>query len=189
MPTVAQRAPPNASGCTVGYTAVTRLSSGHTSHGQSFTACQTGGVTSIEIDYRGAAVSGKTLSIFRRNKVIGAPAYTQTGVALAGVALAGGGFSAIVLSTPFPVKAGVQYTFLVDVASPVGFGLSATRESSYFSSFKFNNFAIGHRVHIGSLTQGQERVTICHNGTTITVARTAAPAHLNHGDTEGACSK
>jgi hypothetical protein len=34
---------------------------------------------------------------------------------------------------------------------------------------------------------GQEKVTICHKGTTISVAAPALPAHLNHGDTEGPC--
>ena len=33
----------------------------------------------------------------------------------------------------------------------------------------------------------QERVTICHNDHTITVAAPAVPAHLAHGDTIGAC--
>jgi hypothetical protein len=33
----------------------------------------------------------------------------------------------------------------------------------------------------------QERVAICHRGQTITVARPAVPAHIAHGDTEGAC--
>jgi len=31
------------------------------------------------------------------------------------------------------------------------------------------------------------RVTICHNGQTITVDRHAVKAHLRHGDTLGAC--
>ena len=36
--------------------------------------------------------------------------------------------------------------------------------------------------------RGQEKVTICHKGQTITVARPAVDAHLAHGDTEGACA-
>jgi hypothetical protein len=32
------------------------------------------------------------------------------------------------------------------------------------------------------------KVTICHKGHTITVSRNALPAHLRHGDHEGACS-
>src|SRR5215213_8286332 len=38
--------------------------------------------------------------------------------------------------------------------------------------------------------QGQEKVTLCHNGTeTITVDESAVDAHLNHGDTFGACGE
>ena len=36
--------------------------------------------------------------------------------------------------------------------------------------------------------QGQEKVTICHNGHTITVGEPALAAHERHGDTEGACA-
>lgn len=32
------------------------------------------------------------------------------------------------------------------------------------------------------------KVTICHNGNTITVAKSAVAAHLKHGDTRGACA-
>lgn len=35
--------------------------------------------------------------------------------------------------------------------------------------------------------QGQERVTVCHNGRTIAISTAALPAHLAHGDTEGEC--
>jgi len=31
------------------------------------------------------------------------------------------------------------------------------------------------------------KVTVCHNGHTITINQSALPAHLKHGDTEGAC--
>ncbi len=34
---------------------------------------------------------------------------------------------------------------------------------------------------------GQEKVTLCHKGHTITVGAPAADIHLDHGDTEGAC--
>ena len=36
--------------------------------------------------------------------------------------------------------------------------------------------------------QGQEKVTICHEGHTITVGTPALAAHERHGDTEGACA-
>jgi hypothetical protein len=34
---------------------------------------------------------------------------------------------------------------------------------------------------------GQDKVTLCHKGHTITVGAAAQEAHLNHRDTEGAC--
>ena len=37
------------------------------------------------------------------------------------------------------------------------------------------------------LAKGKEKVTICHKNETITVAAPALPAHLAHGDTQGAC--
>lgn len=35
---------------------------------------------------------------------------------------------------------------------------------------------------------GTEKVAICHKGKTLTVASPAVSAHLNHGDTIGACA-
>ena len=35
--------------------------------------------------------------------------------------------------------------------------------------------------------QGQDKVTLCHNGHTITVGKPAEPVHLAHGDTPGEC--
>ena len=47
----------------------------------------------------------------------------------------------------------------------------------------------GPPVHRPTPAQSQyHKVTICHNGHTITVARAALPAHLRHGDTVGACT-
>jgi hypothetical protein len=43
-------------------------------------------------------------------------------------------------------------------------------------------------LFIGVSTAGQEKVTICHNGNTIEVSESALEAHLNHGDTQGACT-
>lgn len=34
---------------------------------------------------------------------------------------------------------------------------------------------------------GAQKVTICHDGKTIKVAKSAVAAHLNHGDTKGTC--
>jgi hypothetical protein len=35
--------------------------------------------------------------------------------------------------------------------------------------------------------KGKKKVTICHQGTTISVSRSAVKGHLKHGDTRGAC--
>ena len=35
--------------------------------------------------------------------------------------------------------------------------------------------------------KGREKVTICHKGHTIRIAKPALPAHLRHGDTPGSC--
>jgi hypothetical protein len=37
--------------------------------------------------------------------------------------------------------------------------------------------------------KGREKVTLCHNGHTITVGAPAVPAHLAHGDHKGACTQ
>ncbi len=37
--------------------------------------------------------------------------------------------------------------------------------------------------------QGQDKVTLCHNGHTITVGEPAKAAHLEHGDTLEACGQ
>jgi hypothetical protein len=35
---------------------------------------------------------------------------------------------------------------------------------------------------------GHDKVTVCHRGQTLEIARSALPAHLNHGDTIGPCN-
>jgi hypothetical protein len=40
----------------------------------------------------------------------------------------------------------------------------------------------------GSSAKGQDKVTLCHNEQPITVAASAVPAHLEHGDLVGVCS-
>jgi len=42
-------------------------------------------------------------------------------------------------------------------------------------------------VNIAHAGYGQEKVLVCHKGKTIEIASPAAQAHLNHGDTAGAC--
>jgi hypothetical protein len=41
--------------------------------------------------------------------------------------------------------------------------------------------------NVAAAGYGQQKVTICHNGQTISVAQSAVPAHQSHGDTLGAC--
>jgi len=41
--------------------------------------------------------------------------------------------------------------------------------------------------NIGLAGYGQQEVTICHKGKTMTVASPAVAGHLAHGDTVGAC--
>ena len=36
--------------------------------------------------------------------------------------------------------------------------------------------------------KGREKVTVCHKGETITVAKPALKGHLKHGDTQGECA-
>jgi hypothetical protein len=36
---------------------------------------------------------------------------------------------------------------------------------------------------------GHDKVTICHNGHTITISKRAWPAHKRHGDTQGSCAE
>src|SRR5215204_535224 len=42
-------------------------------------------------------------------------------------------------------------------------------------------------IRAASAKPRDEKVTICHKGTTITVAARAVPAHLAHGDSAGEC--
>jgi hypothetical protein len=43
-------------------------------------------------------------------------------------------------------------------------------------------------LFIGVSAAGQDKVTICHNGRTLEVSQSALQAHLNQGDTVGACT-
>lgn len=45
----------------------------------------------------------------------------------------------------------------------------------------------GKRNDKGNKGKGQENVTLCHDGQTITVSASSQQAHLAHGDTVGAC--
>jgi hypothetical protein len=56
----------------------------------------------------------------------------------------------------------------------------------------FAFFGIGDTALFGSNVAeagyGQEKVTICHDGNTLTVGAPAVAAHVAHGDTVGPCS-
>jgi hypothetical protein len=45
----------------------------------------------------------------------------------------------------------------------------------------------GNNVQAQGNAYGGTKVTLCHNGQTITVGQPAAQAHLDHGDTAGPC--
>lgn len=66
---------------------------------------------------------------------VGAPAYTQA-VALTDSGSDAAGFSSIVLTTPFPVTAGSQYSFALS-----GFALSGTNTNPYAGGTKLDDFA------------------------------------------------
>jgi len=71
---------------------------------------------------------------------------------------------------------------LAGTSTVVGFGAAEAKKGGNGKGKKK-----GHGKGKGK-GKGKEKVTICHNGQTITVARPAVAAHLAHGDTEGACT-
>ncbi len=83
--------------------------------GQSFTATTTGVVTAIRVRANATATFNLLIYIGGAGSgtvgVVGAPAYTQPGVVVNGVA-SNGAFTTIALTTPFPITAGQQYTFV-----------------------------------------------------------------------------
>lgn len=107
--------------------------------GQSFTATLTGVVN--RIDVRSRTTGGGTLYIYNGANgsgivgAVGAPAYTQA-VTLIDSGSDAAGFSSIVLTTPFPVAAGSQYSFALS-----GFALSGTNTDPYAGGTKLDDFA------------------------------------------------
>ncbi len=83
--------------------------------GQTFTATLTGTVT--RIDFRGRSNTATTLNIYNGGNgsgtggSVGAPAYQQA-VTLVDSTSNASGFTAITLTTPFPVVAGQTYSFV-----------------------------------------------------------------------------
>ena len=111
--------------------------------GQSFTATTTGFVTEIDVRSR-TATSSATLYMYNGNDgsgtpgSVGSPDYTQTGVSLtdAGGDSSAFGFSQIVLTTPFAVTAGSQYSFVIQ-----GAGISGTNTNPYPGGTKLDDYA------------------------------------------------
>jgi hypothetical protein len=136
--------------CTVGFSATQFTSSGWGNVGQSFTACASGRLMSIAIQYTGTAQFGKTLRVFAGNTVAGAPLYTQTGVSLSGA-----GFTTVTLTGNLSVALGHQYTFSIDRGSGIGYGFGPAGQSSWFfdglPADEFPDLSIGHFVHIQKL--------------------------------------
>lgn len=136
--------------CTVGFTATQFTSSGWGNVGQSFTACASGRVMSIAIQYTGTPLFGKTLKVFAGNTVAGAPLYTQPGVSLGGA-----GFTTIPLIGVLSVAVGHQYTFSINQGSGIGYGFGPAGQSSWFfdglPANEFPTLSIGHFVQIQKL--------------------------------------
>jgi hypothetical protein len=111
--------------------------------GQAFTATLTGIVTQIDIRSRMTTTSA-TLYIYQGNNGsgvignVGTPDYIQTSISLidAGGDSASFGFSDIFLSTPFPVIAGQQYSFVI-----AGAAISGTNLNPYSGGTKLDNYA------------------------------------------------
>lgn len=107
--------------------------------GQSFTATLTGVVN--RIDVRSRTTGAGTLYLYNGNNgsgtdgAVGAPAYTQA-INMTDAGSDAAGFSSIVLTTPFPVTAGSQYSFAVS-----GFSVSGTNTNPYAGGTKLSDYA------------------------------------------------
>lgn len=107
--------------------------------GQTFTATLTGVVN--RIDVRSRTTGAGTLHLYTGANgsgtigVAGAPAYTQA-INMTDAGSDAAGFSTLVLTTPFPVTAGLQYSFVVS-----GFSVSGTNTNPYAGGVKLDNFA------------------------------------------------
>jgi hypothetical protein len=112
--------------------------------GQSFTASVTGVVTEIDVRSRTTTTSA-TLYLYNGNNgsgtqgSVGSPDYSQANVSLtdAGGDSSAFGFSPIVLTTPFAVTAGQQYSFVIQGASISG----VTLKDPYAGGTKLDDYA------------------------------------------------
>jgi IPTL-CTERM motif len=107
--------------------------------GQTFTATLTGVIN--RIDVRSRTTGAGTLYLYAGANgsgaigVVGVPLYTQA-VNLTDTGSDAAGFSSMVLSTPFQVTAGTQYSFAVS-----GFSVSLINTNPYVGGMKLDDFA------------------------------------------------
>ena len=85
----------------------------------------------------------------------------------------------------------ITVLMLGSLASFGGLGYAATNTKDAFVAVK--KVVVPARPQTVSNTAAADqyqpqKVTICHKGHTITIARSALPAHLRHGDTIGPCA-
>ena len=109
--------------------------------GESFTATVTGTVT--KIDYRGRQAVSTTLYLYNgangsgTSGSVGTPAYQQA-VNVADSGSNTSGFTTITLTTPFPVTAGQQYSFILATGKGV-----ITFANSYAGGTALSNYVNG----------------------------------------------
>ncbi len=101
-----------------------------------------------------------------------------------------GGRKRLYAASRFSFAAALTVLVLGSLASFGGVGYAASGTSEAFTSVK--QIVKSSRPHVVRQTAAQDqyepkKVTICHKGKTITISRSALPAHLRHGDTVGAC--
>lgn len=101
-----------------------------------------------------------------------------------------GGRKRLYAASRFSFAAALTVFVLGSLASFGGVGYAASGTSEAFTSVK--QIVKSSRSHVMRQTAAQDqyetkKVTICHKGKTITISRSALPAHLRHGDTVGAC--
>lgn len=122
--------------------------------GQSFTACQTGAVTSITVYAWTAPTAPVTLGLQAGTNML-APAQTQS------VTLSSG-FNTITLNTPFPVNNATTYSFsLLPTAGQMG-----------LRSFTGNPYADGTALHTNGNTSTEQPLDLVF---TVEISEAAVP--------------
>lgn len=101
-----------------------------------------------------------------------------------------GGRNRLYAASRLSFAAAVTVLVLGSLASFGGVGYAASGANQAFTAVK--QIVKPSRPHVVRQTAAQDqyqpkKVTICHKGHTITISRSALPAHLRHGDTIGPC--